>query len=116
MIHNDLMNIYIENNGLKLINIPAIEADYPTIAEFALTFDGYKYFPDLASNANRIVDEYQQDEKIVGSLSLTELRGCLFYEQRRHRHFGEDPEGNDLNYIHALLIEIRNKIKMNNIQ
>jgi hypothetical protein len=110
------MNIYIENTGLKLFNIPAIEADYRTIAEFALTFEGYKYFPDLASYANKIVDEYHQDEKIVGSLSLTELRGCLFYEQRRYRHFGEDPDGNDLCYIHALLIEIRNKIKMTNIQ
>ena len=38
---------------------------------------------------------------------LDELRAALFFEQRRYHHFGEGPDGSDLDYIEALVGAIR---------
>ncbi len=35
--------------------------------------------------------------------TLDELRGCLFYEQRRWHHFGEDPTGRSALYMWAIV-------------
>ncbi len=35
---------------------------------------------------------------------------CLFFEQRRFRHFGYDPEGEDLRYVAGLVDKIREYI------
>ena len=39
--------------------------------------------------------------------NLDELRAALFFEQRRYHHFGEGPDGVDLDYIQALVGAIR---------
>jgi hypothetical protein len=38
--------------------------------------------------------------------TLDELRGCLFYEQRRWHHFGEEPTGRSAEYMWALVSAI----------
>lgn len=101
----------IHNTDLRLDQIPPIDSDYSTIAGFALTFDGYNRIKDIAMFANKISTKFHEDHAIVAKLTLTELRACLFYEQRRHRHFGEDPEGGDRDYINKLVVEITKRVE-----
>ena len=42
--------------------------------------------------------------------SLTEIRTCLFFEQRRYRHFGEIPGGEEDAYIRLLMKKITEKL------
>ena len=41
------------------------------------------------------------------SKSLTDLRVCLFFEQRRWHHFGSHPDDEAMAYIRELLDRIR---------
>ncbi len=79
--------------------IPPESAEYESIAEFALTFDGYD-LPNCADLANS-----------RSAKTLTELRAVLFFEQRRYRHFGYHPTGEDLEYIRSIVFKIREKIE-----
>src|SRR5262245_4737602 len=74
----------ITNQALTLADIPGPDADWTTIGEFALTFSGYKAwgsFERCAEIANAPRHE-----------SLTDLRTCLFFEQRRWHHYGDEPD------------------------
>ncbi len=90
------MNDYksISNAELTLDQIPINSNTWEEIELFALTFDGYSYWGDetCADIANR------QDAS-----TLTKARTCLFFEQRRWRHFDEIPTGADLKYIKGLI-------------
>jgi hypothetical protein len=101
----------IHNTDLRLDQIPPIDSDYSNIADFALSFDGYSRIKDIGVFANKLVAEIQNDDAIVAKLTLAELRACLFYEQRRYHHYGEDPEGEDRDYINRLLLEITKRIQ-----
>ena len=103
----------IHNTDLRLDQIPPIDSDYSHIAGFALTFDGYSRIKDIALFANKIVEKFHEDQSATEKLTLTELRACLFYEQRRYHHFGEDPDGEDRDYINKLLLEIVNRVDNN---
>jgi hypothetical protein len=92
----------IANDDLVLADIPASDADWGDIIPFAHSFDGYKImgsFEACAAVANQRRHE-----------TLTELRTCLFFEARRWRHFGEDPDPPAMEYIRGLLIKMRDKI------
>lgn len=78
---------------------------FPNIHEFALTFDGYAAFDNLGDLANAVRDGWGEDGRLPSDLS--ELRGCLFFEQRRYRHFDGEPVGEDLVYVQALVEAIR---------
>ena len=72
---------------------------------YALTVNGYRYAPahlgvDCGDLANQRLDVYRQTGKWAGT--FPELRCCLFFEQRRWRHFGEDPEGKELTALQDL--------------
>jgi hypothetical protein len=43
--------------------------------------------------------------------SLTDLRTCLFFEARRWKHFDKKPSKNGMDYIHALLAAIRQRVQ-----
>lgn len=105
------MSDEIHYTDLRIDQIPPINSDYSTIAGFALSFGGYSRIKDIALFANKIVAVFQNDQAIISKLTLTELRACLFYEQRRYRHFGEDPEGGDREYINYLVLEIAQRVK-----
>jgi len=64
--------------------------------------------------SNRCATAYA--ERQVLPESLTELRTCLFFEQRRWHHFGEDPNGQSGTYIHALLEGIRRKVQSREVE
>lgn len=89
--------------------IPGDDAPWqPDIVNFALTFDGYAAFDGfdpLAATGNITAEEWQRDGALPNDLSI--LRGCLFFEQRRYRHFDSDPPGESMAYIRALVSAIR---------
>ncbi len=90
-------------------SIPDPDAPWaPDIVVFALAFDGYQAlggFDVLAELANATHEAWQTSGELPES--LIELRSCLFFEQRRFRHFGEKPDEVTMSYIRALLEPIR---------
>lgn len=93
------MDKHIPNAELKSSDVP-LGAGWE---EFALTFSGYEVsggFDECAEIANKRTPK-----------TLTEYRTCLFFEQRRWRHFGEAPAGKDWTYIRSLLKGIREKVE-----
>lgn len=92
----------IPNNLLKLTDVPADNAGWYAISTFALTFDGYKAWesPDKCAEI--------ANTRKHGSLS--ELRTCLFFEQRRWRHFGDNPDEDSMAYIREVVAKIRQRL------
>ncbi len=88
-------------------SIPGPNAPWmPDIAEFALTFDGYLALGDRVGDlANGTEHEWSENRSLPDD--LVELRSCLFFEQRRYRHFGWDPDEEAMVYIRALVEAIR---------
>lgn len=102
----------ISNTELEEKDIPLPNASWNIIGHFALTFNGYDYwgsFGKCGDIANRWAKAWQEKKLLPDS--LTELRTCLFFEQRRWRHFGYDPDETTMVYIHALVEAIRSKIQ-----
>lgn len=96
---------HIANKDLKPADLPKGLRNW---GEFALTFDGYLVhgsFEACAKIANRKAPN-----------TLTEYRTCLFFEQRRWRHFGVEPEGEALVYIRSLVAGIRAKLKARELE
>lgn len=102
----------ILTGNLKPDDIPSPKASWRTISDFALSFDGYERFGNkrLASLANSS-RKFFSEKGGLPELSLDELRCCLFFEQRRFRHFGCDPEKDDLLYIRAVVVAIREQVE-----
>ena len=101
----------IANEDLKQSDVPPSNAGWSAIGRFALTFNGYERwgsFDKCAEVANLAAQTFRES----GSLpeSLTELRTCLFFEQRRWHHFGFDPDEKSMKYISALVEEIRRSV------
>lgn len=72
------------------------------IQRFALTFDAYQHwgsFERCAEVANAGHNE-----------TLTDPRTCLFFEQRRWRHFGYAPDEVSMHYIRDLVAQIRARV------
>jgi hypothetical protein len=86
----------ISNEHLRIADIPD---DLDGWQEFALTFDGYRHHGSLekcAAIANA-----------RNPVTLTEYRTCLFFEQRRWRHFGQEPDTETRAYVLRLLDGMR---------
>lgn len=92
-----------ENGELKSEMLPGADASWFEIEKFALTYDGYTEAGSLEKCA-AIANAKRND-------TLDELRTCLFFEQRRWRHFGEVPEGEDLLYIRSIVDQIRSRLE-----
>ena len=95
----------IPNNKLTLADIPDPDTDWGYIGEFALSFDGYEYwgsFEKCAEIANSKKDD-----------SLTDLRTCLFFEQRSWWHIGEAPSEKGMEYIRGVVEKIRGRVAAN---
>lgn len=102
----------IESRDLTLDDVPTGDAEWYRITEFALTFDGYGQggsFDECAEVGNRWAEEFADNGTLPDSLKL--LRTCLFFEQRRHHHFGRPPSEQAMRYIRALIEEIRGKLQ-----
>lgn len=102
----------VDNADLKQSDVPPSNAGWYEIGRFALTFNGYERwgsFEKCAEVANLATQTFRES----GSLpeSLTDLRTCLFFEQRRWHHFGFDPDEKSMNYISALVEQIRQSVR-----
>src|SRR5579863_7070052 len=102
----------IPNERLTASAVPAVTASWHTIVGFAQTIDGYKAIghEECAQLGNRVKSEFSTNAASIEALSLTELRFCLFFEQRRFNHYGHAPEGADRIFVNALLDAIRKKL------
>jgi len=97
---------YIPNNLLRADKLPPPDATWEEIGRFALTFDGYKSCGSVEACAE------VANARRTGSLS--DLRICLFFEQRRWREFGEEPGEEHMRYIRQLLEQIRRRVQAAN--
>lgn len=76
-----------------------------SIFAYALTIDGYAYAREHFDEecgvlANRHLQKFRDTGVWDGTFEL--LRCCLFFEQRRWRHFGEQPQGKYFDEICSL--------------
>jgi len=83
---------------------------WPVINEFALTFNAYdrlRSSDEVARVANEAQDRFVESGALPGTIE--ELRTCLFFEQRRWRHFDADPleDAEARPYILALVAALR---------
>ena len=91
------------DNDLALKDIPDPGDQLGAIFQFALTFNGYEHHGSFEKCAD-IANERRND-------TLLNLRTCLFFEQRRWRHMGEEPDDEAMKYIRMLVREIRAKVE-----
>ena len=95
----------IPSDNLTVDMLPGSEATENDFFVFALTFNGYEALADCAEIANKSVRAFAEHGTLPESLD--ELRGCLFYEQRRKRHCDSDACEEDLRYYNALVDAMR---------
>ena len=98
----------IPNFELNLHFLPKSGSGWPEIGKFAHSFNGYSHwgsFEKCGEIANNILEEYKASGELPAN--LTHLRTCLFFEARRWRHYGYDPDEEAMRYIRALLEAIR---------
>jgi len=79
--------------------------DISSIWGYALPVDGYRYAKtnlgvECGDLANQKLEIFERSGIWQGSFE--ELGCCLFFEQRRWRHFGTDPVGDQLMGLQAL--------------
>ena len=79
--------------------------DIGEILAYGLTVGGYDYAREhfgveCGDLANQRIQQYQKTGKWEGCFE--ELRCCLFFEQRRHHHFGQGPDDSECEPIRAL--------------
>jgi hypothetical protein len=99
------------NADLSPQDVPAPDADWQSIASFALTFDGYDHwgsFEACGEAANASMVAFVERRALPDS--LTELRTCLFFEQRRSQHMGGIPDDVTKEYVRALVEAIRERV------
>jgi hypothetical protein len=98
----------IENSELRLSDLPSHDATWDAIQTFALAFEGYKHNGSF-ERAAEIANNRKND-------TLSELRTCLFFEQRRWRHFGEEPDSETMAYLRGLVDAIRSKVSRGELE
>lgn len=101
----------IANEDLKQSDVPPSDAGWYDIARFALSFNGYEWwgsFQRCAEIANLAAQTFRESGALPDS--LTGLRTCLFFEQRRWHHFGFDPDEKSMDYISTLVEQIRRSV------
>lgn len=93
----------IPTASLPVAKVPSPDAPLEALIEFAHTFSGYEYwgsFERCAEIANA-----------PDHTSIDKLRTCLFFEARRWRHGGDDPDDDALAYWRRLIAEIRRRLQ-----
>jgi hypothetical protein len=89
-------------------DLPAPDADESTIQAFALTTNGYDRlgsFKRCAGLAEAASGRWRRDRQLPATLA--DLRCCLFFEQRRWRHYGYGFDDETLEYARALVEAMR---------
>ena len=105
-----MSELRLTNAHLRADRLPRT-GDHGAVLRFAHTFDGYSEcggFHESGGPANQALERYESSGELPGS--LTQLRNCLFFEHRRWRHYGEDPDPRAQAYIDALMDAIRSSV------
>jgi hypothetical protein len=108
----------ITNEELKRSAIPPHNPTLDEISRFALTFNGYDHwgsFEACADVANKFLRAFAEYGSLPEDVTLTELRTCLFFEQRRWHHAGELPDENAIEYLNYLADKIREYVDRNKL-
>jgi len=89
---------------LSAREVPNRDEPWPAIAKFALSFDAYAAYGFQGTAA--LANEARRAFAVTGEVpeSLAVLRACLFFEQRRGHHTGQEHVAT---YIAALIEGIR---------
>jgi hypothetical protein len=98
----------VPNSHLRVHGIPDRGDAWDAVSSFSLSYDGYAYWDDVSELATRCIRSWTRDHTLP--TSIDEVRACLFYEQRRWHHFGEDPNGRGAQYVWALLDTLRSLV------
>jgi hypothetical protein len=93
----------IANSNLGIDDIPGVDATLQEIGRFARTFNAYEHWGSFA--------ECAQVANSKRHATLSELRTCLFFEQRRWNHFGSEPDPEAQVYWRTLVRMIRAKVE-----
>ena len=103
LLYNISMSREILNEDLKLKDLPENVTPLNIFWSFCHTFNGYEAFNgmDCGLMANAALQTWEKERRLPQDLS--ELRGCLFFEARRWRHYGYDPDPQTLVYLKELL-------------
>ena len=103
----------VAHEALK--TFPKRGASFDEIVVFAFTFDGYERYgmEACAQLANEALSSFYH-ERVMPENDLDVLRTCLFFEARRWRHFGMEPEGDARRYIESLLAGIKSCLENGN--
>ena len=89
------------------MNVPPHGSPWQAVSRFALSWNGYERSggsEGAAAIGNGLLESWKREGVVEADLPT--LRTALFYEQRRWRHFGEDPDDDASSYINALLTAI----------
>lgn len=92
----------IATEKLEVARIPGDGAPLDELIRFAHSHIGYAEkgsFDACAAVANK-----------PDHSTIEHLRSCLFFEARRWRHCGEDPDGEEMTYWRWLVAEIRHRL------
>lgn len=102
------METEIPNSKLMLKHIPK-SFNLRDWEDFALSFNAYKFAGDVTLTYSQNVEIYfERHGALPAHVTLSELRTCLFFVQRRFRHNGDLPP---VKYIEHLYGEIRERVK-----
>jgi len=96
----------IKHEELTEALVPRPNAQWQKIKIFASSFNAYEQLGGFkpAASAGNI------KARDIPSCSLTDLRAALFFEYRRHNHYGYDPDTESMSHIHELVEEIRKRV------
>jgi len=98
----------IATDDLTVADLPATDAPEDAYHAFALSFDGYRELGSIKRSgriANQSLERWRQTRQLPNT--TTELRGCLFFEQRRWHHFGYGFDQETMEYLRAVIDKIR---------
>ncbi len=100
--------VLIPNKELRLADVPDDTADLHSLSKLALTFDGNADYPANFKVFSDTREAFSSGTANLNLLNLTELRTCLFYEQRLHKWQMDGPGYEpDVSFMLALLRAIR---------
>jgi len=92
----------IADEDLVADRIPTIRSNWEQVSRFGHSFNGYDALG---------MDECARLANDATPSTLQELRAVLFFELRRWRHFGDDPDAEAMAKFDWLLESIRQKVR-----
>ena len=97
----------ISSGELRVHDLPTTYGDWSDYARFAVTFSP-KDREGCAEFAASAFANWRRTSNVPRTLQ--ELRACLWFEQRRWRFMGREPDAEGMQYAAALIRAMRNHV------